>query len=180
MRGLAPGRRDQGEREQQRDEQPSDPEHDLQDDQAADVVVGAGRDRPSGVERDVRRERREDPEPLHRSETATCSFAVVGRRSTGRPASIALPVAVRSATSLRSCSSWARTRAVGLTGQRRLVVVAFDRRRLATVEQHVRALRHQRGDRSGIGLRSRANEQQLLDVALRERPLPGGELDDRA
>ena len=49
--------------EQQRQQEAADPEDDLQVDQAADIAVVGVRDRPGGVQRHVRRERRKDSQP---------------------------------------------------------------------------------------------------------------------
>ena len=73
------------------------------------------RDRPGRVERDVRRQRGKDAQPLDRVFWAMCSCAVSGTAETGRSSRKALPEAVRSATS--RCS-WHELRAQLGAGRR--------------------------------------------------------------
>ena len=69
-----------------------------------------------------------------------------------------------------------------LAGSRRelrLVVVAVDSGRHASVEQRLRAIVEQRADVGGIRPDADAREQHLFHVPLRERPLPGSDLEHR-
>ena len=66
VRGLPPGRDHQDPAEEQRAQATEHAEHDLQPDGLADLVIGDGGHRASGVERDVRREPRQHAQPQHR------------------------------------------------------------------------------------------------------------------
>ena len=61
--------------------------------------------------------------------------------------------------------------------QHDVVVVAFDGRRGAAVEERIDALREENAGALRARLRSLANEQELGDVPLRERALAAGDLD---
>ncbi len=65
------------------------------------------------------------------------------------------------------------------SGEEGLVVVAVDRGCGPALEQRAGAAIQESSDVGGVGLRSRSDEQDLSDVALRERALPGGHLEHR-
>ncbi len=67
---------------------------------------------------------------------------------------------------------------IGRGSDRRLVVVAVDGRRLPARQEDAGALAEQGADTSRVGGAAAAHEQQLGDVTLGERPLPGSDLDD--
>ena len=169
---------DQPEGEEDRDEEAGEPENHLNRRQAADVPVGAGGDRPGGVERHVRGDCREDAETFDGLPAAMCSPAVNRTDSTGRCARYAVPVAIRSATSRCSCRSWSRAVVPLVACKADLVVVAVDGRSDAPVEQPAGALHEHLGDRRRIGRVAAPREQDLVDVARGERPLASRDLDD--
>ena len=60
-----------------------------------------------------------------------------------------------------------------------LVVVPFDGRRDAPVDEGIRALAHRVARRARVGAAAGVDQQCLLDVALCEGPLPSRDLDHR-
>ena len=64
-------------------------------------------------------------------------------------------------------------------GEPRVVVVPVDGRGGTAFEQRVRARAQKRADRGGVRPMAAAHEQDALRVALGERSLPCGHLDDR-
>ena len=180
--GLAAGGRDQRPPEQQRDEEAGDTQRDLERHEVGDVLVGARRDGAGRVERDVLGERGDDAEPGDR----VGGLDVAGPRSactesSGRPSRTALPGRDEIGDEpLLLHRAGARAERVGHRGERGLVVVAVDRGRLAAVEQDARALLQQsRGVRRDRPAKPARFSSTSIDVTLRERALPGRDLDDR-
>jgi hypothetical protein len=165
--------------EQERRDESGSADERLQRDQPIDGPVVCTRDRARGVQRDVRGERREDPQAGDR---VSRRQALAGRQphlvqrpagDEGRAARAQVPD--QPALLPELCPDGLSARG----GQVHLVVVAVHRRGLAAVEQRSRALIEQRADVGGVCLLANAREQDLPQVPLRERPLARGDLEHR-
>jgi hypothetical protein len=176
--GAAARGGDEGERQEQRDGEANDAEGDLDDDQLAEAVVGIGSDRASGIERHVRGQVGEDPQPLDRVGRLD---VLVRRLPHGHrpPREKRAPGRRQVADEPPLLLELPPHHRVRRPGDRGLVVVTAHGRRDPAVEERVRALVQDGGRRLRVGGGAGADEQHLLHVALRERPLAGGDLEHR-
>ena len=173
MRRLTPRRSSQREREQQRTHQPCDPQRDLREDERRDTAVGAHRDRPGGVERDVRGQRREHLQVLL---GITGSHLLVGRelhlaeRSPCQPGRARRGQVVHEPPRLHELAPCQPRRG----RQPGLVVVAVDLRRDASVDQRIGAARagcrRSWRDRPGRRVCTRITSRTYRSASVRWRP----------
>ncbi len=178
VRRLAPRRGRQRERQEQRRRETGDAEQHLRQDQARDAVVGAFRDRARGVERDVRGQRGEHLEAPHGIPRGD---PLVGgeRHALERPARE--PGAARGGEVVDEPLLLLQLQACQARGgrQRGRIVVAVDGRCRPAADEGRRAVVQQHRGRRGIRPVVALDEHDLAHVALGQRALPSGDLDDR-
>ena len=179
QRGLAARGRDQCPREKERDGEAADSERDLEPDRARDVAVGLLRDRPGRVQGDVRRERCEHANALDwigRRDPLVRRQRDTRHRPLGQKCATRLGEVRHEPLLLHELCASLR---IGDSGECRLVVVARDRRSRSAVEQRSRGRREQRRGPARIGLLPVPYQLDLGHVALGQRPLAGGDLEQR-
>jgi hypothetical protein len=177
MRGLTSGRGDQRPGEKKREQQSADAEADLEQDEVVDVLVRAGRDRSHCVERDVRGQRRKDPEALNGVVRVDPLAARLGQVRDRLAREVCGARARQVVDEPHLLFELATDEGIGLGGQRRLVVVPVDRWGEAAVEERVGALGQHLARTDRIRLAAGLHEQHVADVTLGEHPLTGRDLD---
>ena len=177
--GLTAGGADERPGQQDRHEHPARAEEELQRNRPGDVSVGLGRNRARCVERHVRRQCGEDPEPAHGAvggDVLAGAGAQPGDRAAGE-----VRIARRDEISDQALllHDLGANRGRGFAFHRDVVVVAGYGRSGAAVQERRGAPEHESSRLLRIGRYPGSCQHDLGDVSLGERPLARRDLDHR-